>query len=400
MRAWTRRAVAVLALTMLTVSMARAAVITVGSGDEYATLSAALPFANPGDTIEVAAGTYLEEEDVITTPYLTIEGVGGLAVFDHTADSIGNRQGILVVSVPIIIENMEFLGASVPDANGAGIRVKAGGVVTVDNSEFVNDQDGILGDSDPSISITVNNSSFIGDGAACSGFAHGLYAAGGSSLTVNGDFFENTCVGHDIQSRAATTTVLDSVFDECSLASTTSYQVNVANGGVAVIEGNQFCKGPNAQNEKFISYDPGGYLYSTNSLTVEDNSFVGPPNLYDPTPPYPIGIGGPTIGVYNFSNIHNPSDPIVADVEDNTFTCVAEDTGGSATLSGNVSYPCPEPGTLSLIAPPVLWCFMLRRKTAWATFRPRVLAKAWRAVLRYAQAAGRSMGRCAATLPA
>src|SRR5689334_6819749 len=53
-----------------------AATLCVGPGGAYATIGAALAAAQPGDTIEIIAGTY-RESLVLATPGLTLRGVGG-----------------------------------------------------------------------------------------------------------------------------------------------------------------------------------------------------------------------------------------------------------------------------------------------------------------------------------
>lgn len=64
-----------------------AATITVGPGGapdyDYATIQAAINAADPGNTIQVAAGTYTER--LMVTKAITLQGAGaGLSIIDGT----------------------------------------------------------------------------------------------------------------------------------------------------------------------------------------------------------------------------------------------------------------------------------------------------------------------------
>ena len=118
-------------------------VLTVGSGQQYATLASAIAASHDGDTIYVKAGTYLNDFAIINTK-ISIIGVGGMAhfVFDGSVP-IPNQKAILVTRTDVSLDHIEFSGAAVPDGNGAGIRYE-GGNLTITNCYFHNNQDGIL----------------------------------------------------------------------------------------------------------------------------------------------------------------------------------------------------------------------------------------------------------------
>src|SRR5262245_44852232 len=118
------------------------AVLTVGSGQQYATLSAAVAASHDGDTIYVQAGTYANDVASVTND-ISIVGVGGMAHFvcDGTIP-IPNRKAILVTNAKVTLDHLEFSGAVVPDGNGAGVRFD-GGNLTITNCYFHNNQDGL-----------------------------------------------------------------------------------------------------------------------------------------------------------------------------------------------------------------------------------------------------------------
>src|SRR4051812_7327265 len=122
------------------------ATLTVGAGQQFQTMAAAVAASNAGDTIQVQAGTYKNDWANIDHA-LTIVGVGGYATFTSDQD-IPNGKGTLVVNANLTISNCEFSGARVGDVNGAGIRWESGNL-TVDNCYFHDNQEGILAGGNP-----------------------------------------------------------------------------------------------------------------------------------------------------------------------------------------------------------------------------------------------------------
>ncbi|MDE2517184.1 MAG: hypothetical protein KGL12_14250 [Rhodospirillales bacterium] len=314
---------------------ARAAVIDMG-GTGFATLQAAIDAANPGDTIDIAAGTYTDQVATVNKA-LTIQGVGGDAVFTQSADTqLANLKGFLEVEANATLSNLVFQGASISDANGAngaGIRYEAG-TLAITDSQFIGNQDGILATpfTAGTGSITISNSVFSGNGVASgvgAGYAHAIYATDIATLSVSDSLFTGTILGHDIKSRAASTNVSGNYLDD-GVTGSASYAIDLPNGGAGVITGNVIAQGANTQNEAMVSYGEEGLSAEPASLTVTDNSFVNA----DPTG---------SIGIVNAS-------PVVADVSGNDFACVATPVSGPADFSANtvagVAPGCPLPAAV------------------------------------------------------
>jgi len=120
------------------------AFLTVGVGQQFATVGAAVAASHDGDTLYVQAGTYTNDFSTVNTK-ISIVGVGGMAHFVATG-SIPNGKAIFITNNDVTFDHIEFSGASVPSVNGAGIRQQAGNL-TVTNSYFHNNQDGILGNA-------------------------------------------------------------------------------------------------------------------------------------------------------------------------------------------------------------------------------------------------------------
>src|SRR5579864_954139 len=167
------------------------ATLTVGAGQQYSTLAAAVAASQNGDVIQVQAGTYVNDFTTITTN-ITIEGVGGMAYFVAT-EAPPNGKAIMTTDANVTINNLSFSGAQVADGNGAGIRMETGSL-TLNGDLFANNQNGILtspgvgSPAQPSMNLTINNSEFINNGAG-DGQTHNLYVGEIGTLSVTNSFF-------------------------------------------------------------------------------------------------------------------------------------------------------------------------------------------------------------------
>jgi hypothetical protein len=239
----------------------------VGTDQNYHTIADAIAASHGGDTIFVEAGTYTNDSAAIDHD-LTLVGVGGYAHIDSTGD-IPNGKADFVINANVTIQNFEFSGASVADHNGAGIRHESG-ALTVQNSYFHDNQEGILAGDNPASSMVIQNSSFVHNGAG-DGQTHGVYVGQIASLSVDGSTFEDQVMGNQLKSRAAETTVSNSHF--ATGPDGANYDVDLPNGGVATIHDNTFDKGDTSNNRAIIHF--GGEIdNATGSLLVQHNNFT------------------------------------------------------------------------------------------------------------------------------
>ena len=243
------------------------AILTVGQGQQFASLSDAITAAASGDVLQVQAGTYTDDFTTIDKA-ITIEGVGGLARF-VAASSPPNGKAMLVTRADVTLRQVEITSVRVDDRNGAAVRHENGKLV-LDRVYFHNNQNGVLAGDNPNSSITVLNSEFAfnGDG---DGQSHGLYANRIADLTIRDSFFHGTSVGHEIKSRAFSTTVENSRILN-GLDGTGSYAIDLPNGGNAVVRGNVIGKGPQAQNPHTVHFGGEGTPHASSSLLVSGNT--------------------------------------------------------------------------------------------------------------------------------
>ncbi|WP_158931903.1 hypothetical protein [Acidisphaera sp. S103] len=251
---------------------AMAATLLVGPGMPYKLPSAAAAVAHDGDHIKIGAGSY-SDCAVWKANNLTIEGAGPDATMISGRPCAGKALFIAQGNA-ITIRNLALTNAHVADFNGAGIRAE-GGDLTVEHVRFADDEDGILAGVLPGKKIVVRDSEFIGDGTCegGGGCAHGIYVGHIGLLRVEHSRFLRTRSGHHIKSRSLRTEVIG-----CDMADgtdgTSSFAVDVPNGGAVVVRDNHIQKGPRSENHQAaIMVGEEGASQPTPEIIVEHNTF-------------------------------------------------------------------------------------------------------------------------------
>ena len=247
-------------------------VLTVGAGQQFSTIAAAVNAAADGDTIDVQSGTYTNDF-VSIQKNLTLNAIGGAVTMQATVQP-SNGKAILTEGASGITVNIDgflFKGATVPDQNGAGIRYE-GGTLHIANSGFFDSQNGILGGIDPNGVITIDHSEFANNGIGGDGHTHNIYIGDIASFSLTNSFSHDANVGHEIKSRAENNTITNNVILDNN--SSSSYEIDLPNGGNAMISGNTIQQGPNSQNPNIIAYGEEGVRYSGASLSITGNTIV------------------------------------------------------------------------------------------------------------------------------
>ena len=238
--------------------------LTVGIGQQYATIAAAVAAAVDGDVLLVQAGTYTNDFATIGAK-ITIQGVGGMARLVATV-APPNGKGILVTNTDVTLRNLEISGAAVPDQNGAGVRYQGGNLV-IEDCYIHNNENGLLSNAAAGGTITIRRSEFAYNGFG-DGFTHNIYVGQIAQLTVEDSYLHDAVVGHELKSRALATTITGSrIFDN---GSTASYSVDLPNGGTAVIRNTLIQQGPASQNPAIVHFGGEGTPYASSSLEIAD----------------------------------------------------------------------------------------------------------------------------------
>lgn len=299
----------------------------VGPARTYTVPSAVAGLVSDGDTVQIDSGTYTDCA-VWTKSNLLLQGVGG--GYAHCINSVCGYKGIWVITAGtnnITIENMEFSGASISGAeggNGAGLRAQ-GGSYTIRHCYFHNNQDGILCNptaGNDSAVVLIENSVFAyngcptGDASGCSpGYEHNMYIGSGYlSFTIISSYTHGAINGHNIKTRASNNYILyNSIMDLAD--GTSSYDIDIAQGGPTIIMGNLIEGGPNKVNHSIICYNEGstnappqnlylvnntivndqtsGYflfmpLSTNDTLTMINNIIAGPGSLFNGSPGFSV----------------------------------------------------------------------------------------------------------------
>ncbi len=232
--------------------------------------SQAAAAAKPGDVVKIDPGEY-DDCAVWRTPNITIQAAGPPVVMTGRTCA---KQGIFVIqSNDVTVDGLVFRNAAVEEHNGAGIKMN-GDNLTVRNSRFERNENGILaGGSDSSI-VRISDSAFIGNGSCVGACAHGLYIGQHiQAVEIDNCRFLGAQSGHHIKSRAHRTTVRNSRVED-GLGGTASYLIDVPNGGDILIENTILQKGPKAGNHTAaIMIAAEGATNPATSMVIRNNHF-------------------------------------------------------------------------------------------------------------------------------
>ena len=254
-------------------------ILTVGTGERFTTIAAAVTASHAGDTILIDAGTYTAK-DVQIDHDLTIKAVGGEVdvVAPDTGTTVNVSKGLFVVgtqsSAPnVAIDGLTFSGAKSGQSNGAGIRYQSGNMTLV-NDTFHDNQDGILGAPfvDGTGVISIDHSTFDHNGAG-DGQSHNMYIGYIDSFTMTNSVSENAKVGHEVKSRAFNNTIVNNYISD-GPTGTASYSIDLPNGGNDIIQGNTIEKGPDASSGVVIHVGGPMLMNPQNNVTISGNTII------------------------------------------------------------------------------------------------------------------------------
>lgn len=258
----------------------------VGPGKLYKKPSAVASLVKNGDTVLIDAGVYAQDVCLLRAHHLYLSGVGGKAHLKAEGKAYGLKAIWVIQGDSTIVENIEFSECSVPDKNGAGIRLEATHLV-VRSCYFHDNEDGILAGDNVNSHVLIEYCEFARNGFG-DGQSHNLYINHVKSLTFQFNHSHDSKVGHLLKSRAHQNIIRYNVLNTGNADG--SYEIDLPNGGQALILGNTIRQGPNSQNSNLIAYgleglsNPGSHeiILSHNTLINEKGSgnFV---NLKDQT---------------------------------------------------------------------------------------------------------------------
>lgn len=227
-----------------------------------------------GDTIEIDAETYSGQAALAYwhNNNLLIKGVGGRPSLIANGESIMGKGIWVLGGNNIIVENIEFSGATVPDNNGAGIRLDGDGM-KIRSCYFHNNENGILTSNSTLGDVVIEYSEFENNGFG-DGLSHNLYIGRINSLTFRFNYSHHANIGHNLKSRAKTNYIVyNRIMDEQT--GNSSRLIDIPNGGFTLVMGNSLMQGEQAVNNNLLGYGLEGLSNSdTHELYAINNTFV------------------------------------------------------------------------------------------------------------------------------
>jgi hypothetical protein len=246
-------------------------VFEVGVGKEYTLPSQLMSKVSDNDTILIDSGLYSGDVGYWKNNNLLLRGVGGYAHLEANGKAAGGKAIWVIQGNNTTMENIEFSGASVPDRNGACIR-QEGIDLTIRHCSFHDNENGILAGDNPSSTILIEFSEFARNGYG-DGYSHNIYINHIKKFTLQFCYSHHAKVGHCVKTRAYESEILyNRIMDEET--GSASMLIDIPNGGVAFIVGNELMKGEKAQNPRLIEFGAEGLSNPQNELYVVNNTLV------------------------------------------------------------------------------------------------------------------------------
>ena len=158
--------------TLLVPRAVAARELAVGPSRVLKVPSQAATVAANGDVIRIDPGTYADCA-IWNASGLVIEATGPNVLI--AGKTCAGKAIFITQGNNITIRGITFADARVIWHNGAGIRA-AGDNLTVEQSRFLHNENGILAGGGPNSVLRISDSAFIGNGACIEACAHGVYA--------------------------------------------------------------------------------------------------------------------------------------------------------------------------------------------------------------------------------
>ncbi len=205
---------------------------------------------NNGDTVEIDAAVYLGDVSVWTKNNLLLKGIGGRPHLRANGNNAIGKGTWVLAGNNIHVDNIEFSESTVPDMNGAGIRLDGVGI-TVTNCYFHNNENGILtGNNGGNIIIEQSEFGFNGFG---DGFSHNIYIGSADTAIIRFSYFHHANIGHELKSRARVNYISYNRFSN-EATGNASREIDLPSGGLSVLIGNIIQQGPNSSNGNMVGY--------------------------------------------------------------------------------------------------------------------------------------------------
>ena len=246
--------------------------LVVGPQGAPMALDDALRVAKDGDVIELLPGEY-KGGLVLENRTLTLRGMGSKPPVVLGDGKPGSAKGLWTVrGGAVTIENIEFRGARATDGDGAGVR-QEGGKLTLRLCTFFDNEHGLMAANDDAAEISIDSSVFGMAPKVVGGLYHLLSVGRIAKLSINGSRFQQGFEGHLIKTRARVNDITYNFIHDGQRGGA-SYEIEIANGGLATVLGNVLGQGADSQNPVVLAYGTEGRSWDKNTLYVAHNTFI------------------------------------------------------------------------------------------------------------------------------
>jgi len=253
--------------------LAQARSFLVGPQGQPYSLREALVQARDGDVIELMPGEYAEHAATLPARRLTLRGLGSTRPVLHGRGGIAEGKAIWVVKGgEITVENLEFRGARAPDRNGAGLRLESGRLI-VRRSAFFDNENGVLTVNDQQSELRIEDSIFAHAPRDAGWTNHLIYVGRIARFELQGSRLHDGAKGHLLKSRARENWVLHNLLVDGDQGQS-SYEIDLPNGGDALLLGNVLVQGPKTENPVVVAYGAEGGVWPRNRLRMAHNTLV------------------------------------------------------------------------------------------------------------------------------
>ena len=235
-------------------------------------LKEAVARAQDGDTIEILPGDYAGGL-VLMNRRLTLRGLGDKPPVIKGDGKAGSQLALWTVrGGAVTIENLEFRGARAQDGGGAGVR-QEGGQLTLRRCSFFDNEHGVYAANDETAELAIDSSVLGMAPRVVGGLYHLLNVGRIAKLTIIGSRFQQGFEGHLIKTRARVTDIRYNFIHDGQRGGA-SYEIEMANGGLATIIGNVIGQGADSQNPVVVAYGTENRSWDRNALYMAHNTLV------------------------------------------------------------------------------------------------------------------------------
>jgi len=237
------------------------------------TVEDALRQARDGEIIELLPGDY-RGGLLIENRRLTLRGVQGakLAVIKGDGKAGSAKALWTVRGGEVTLQNLSFRGARSSEGAGAGVR-QEGGQLTLRDCQFFDNEYGVFSANDERAQLRIEASAFGMAPRVVGSLPHLLNVGRIARLSVEGSRFQQGFEGHLIKTRARENLIAYNFIHDGQRGGA-SYEIDIANGGLATVVGNVIGQGSETQNLVLVGYGSEDRAWDRNELVLAHNTFI------------------------------------------------------------------------------------------------------------------------------